>query len=362
MQHPPFTAYDSEAGRRPLPGDAMTTTTEARAQPIELADDASAIDYCYEQGWTDGLPVVPPSVERVDAMLAASGEDPEAVLATHGTTRRRCTAHSAAVNAVMAGCLPEYFPVVAAALRAMDHERYNYHASTASTGGSAPLVIVSGPIVDAIGMNSGVNTFGSGNRANATIGRAIRLINLNVFKMVPGITDRSTQGNPGKYSLCIAENSQDNPWPSLAEEAGFPAGSSSVTVYAASAFHNVENHYSGDGDGILQTVADSMASLGSLTHGQSVVVFSPEHAKIVAENGRTRRQVQEFLFEHASRPAAELREVGKTAKDEHGDFHRGLTPDDILVTVAGGEAAGHSAFLPSWSRGRNSLMQAEMIR
>ena len=127
----------------------MTTTTEARAHPIELADDVSAIDYCYEQGWTDGLPVVPPSVERVDAMLAASGEDPEAVLATHGTTGRRCTAHSAAVNAVMAGCLPEYFPVVAAALRAMDHEGHNYHASTASTGGSAPMVLVSGPIVDA---------------------------------------------------------------------------------------------------------------------------------------------------------------------------------------------------------------------
>jgi len=340
----------------------MTTTTEARANPIELPEGVAAIDYCYEQGWTDGLPVVPPSVDRVDAMLGASGEDPGAVLATHGTTGRRCTAHSAAVNAVMAGCLPEYFPVIAAALRAMDHEGHNYHASTASTGGSAPLLIVSGPIVDAIGMNSGVNTFGSGNRANATIGRAIRLVHLNVFKMVPGVTDRSTQGNPGKYSLCIAENAQASPWPTLAEDAGLPAGSSSVTVFSASAFHNIENHYSGDAEGILRTTADSMASLGSLTHGQSVVVFSPEHANIIAEGGRTRRQVQQYLYDHARRPAAELREVGKTASDEDGDFHRGLGPEDIVVTVAGGEAGGHSAFLPSWSRGRNSLTQTEQIR
>ena len=351
----------------------MTTTTEARANPIQLADEASAIDYCYEQGWTDGLPVVPPTVERVEAMLAGGGEEPLTVLASHRPTGRHCTAHTAAVNAVMAGCLPEYFPVIAAALRAMDKDGHNYHASTASTGGSAPMVLVSGPIVDQIGMNSGVNVFGSGNRANATIGRTIRLIHLNVFKMVPGVTDRSTQGNPGKYSLCVAESQQFNPWPSLAEAGGLPPGSSAVWVHAASAFHNVENHYSSTGDGILRTVADSMVSLGSLTRGQSVVVLSPEHAQIIASEGRSREDVQAFLYEHASRPTSDVVAVGKsggTAGDpiEEGGvpdsprFHRGLSPDDILVTVAGGEAGGHSAFLPSWSRGRNSLMQTEMIR
>lgn len=340
----------------------MTTTQESRTQPLELDDEMSAISYCYQQGWTDGLPVVPPTTALVDEMLEASGEDPESILATHATTGRHCSAHSAAVNSVMAGCLPEYFPIVAAALRAMNHRGYNYHGSTASTGGAAPLVIVSGPIVDAIGMNSGVNTFGSGNRPNATIGRAIRLVHLNVFKMVPGVTDRSTQGNPGKYSLCIAENSQANPWASLVEESGFPSGSSSVTVYAASAFHNIENHYSSEGDGVLMTIADSMASLGSLTHGQSVVVLSPEHASIVAQNGRTKLQVQEFLFAHAQRPIEALRKVGKGGKAKEEQFHRGLSPDDILVTVSGGEAGGHSAFLPSWSRMRGSVMQTEIIK
>lgn len=340
----------------------MTTTREARARPITLPDEISAIEQCYERGWTDGLPVIPPAVERVDAMLTHAGLDPEEILAEHPTTGRRCSAHTAAVNAVMAGCEPEYFPVVAAALRAMNREPFNYHASTASTGGAAHAVIVSGPIVDAIGMNSGVNVFGSGNRANATIGRAIRLIDLNAFKMTPGITDRSTQGNPGKYSLCIAERAASSPWPPLNVDLGFPEETSVVVAYAAAGFHNVENHYASTAEQVLLTVADSMASLGCLTQGQAVVVLSPEHAQIVARGGWDRRRVREFLYEHARRTSAELERVGRPPQPDGADHHRGLGPDDILLLVSGGEAGGHSAFLPSWSRGRASLMQAEPIR
>ena len=167
----------------------------------EVPDDVlAAIDYCYEQGWTDGLPVVPPVIDRVEATLAFEGRPPEAVIATHPATGLQLSVHAAAVNAVMAGCLPEYFPVLVAAFEAMDKPDFNFHGSTASTGGSAPLLIISGPVADDIGMNADVNLFGPGNRANATIGRAVRLILRNVFQMIPGISDKSTQGQPGKYT------------------------------------------------------------------------------------------------------------------------------------------------------------------
>ena len=152
------------------------------------------------------------------------------MIATHPATGLELSLHAAAVNAVMAGCLPEHFPVLVAAFEAMDRPDFNFHGSTASTGGSAPLLVVSGPYADEIGMNADVNLFGPGNRANATIGRATRLILRNVFQMLPGISDKSTQGNPGKYSFCIAERARGNPWPLLCQAQGYPEGASSVTV------------------------------------------------------------------------------------------------------------------------------------
>ena len=172
-------------------------------------------------------------------MLAMEGRPAETVVASHQTTGRECSIAAAAVNAVMAGCLPEYFPVVVAALEAMDEHDYHFYASTASTGGAAPLLIVAGPIVEAINLNAGVSVFGPGNRANATIGRAIRLIIMNVFEMIPGLSDLSTQGHPGKYGSCIAERADRNPWASLNKEMGYPK--SSVTVFAGAGFCNVEN-------------------------------------------------------------------------------------------------------------------------
>jgi hypothetical protein len=180
--------------------------------------------------------------DRVEATLAYEGRPPKAVIATHPATGLQLSVHAAAVNAVMAGCLPEYFPVLIAAFEAMDKPEFNFHGSTASTGGSAPLLIVSGPVADDIGMNADVNLFGPGNRANATIGRAVRLILRNVFQMIPGISDKSTQGHPGKYSFCIAERARGNPWQLLCEVKGYPPGISSVTVFAAGGFCNVENH------------------------------------------------------------------------------------------------------------------------
>ena len=332
----------------------------------DIADDPlDAIDYCYEQGWTDGLPVVPPEEGRVQSMLAMEGRPGATVIAHHPATRLELTLHAAAVNAVMAGCLPEYFPIVVAAFEAMDREPFNFHGSTVSTGGSGHLLIVSGPIVDEIGMNAGVNLFGPGNRANATIGRSIRLTLLNVFRIVPGIADKSTQGNPGKYSFCIAERADRNPWPALCEEFGYPEGVSSVTVFAGAGFCNVENHGGNTPEAILDTMASAMANYGCISTGQSVVVLSPEHADIVARTGWTKAEVREYLFEHAKHPRQTIERLGKLdrgyLRQGREDCHRGFGPDDILVTVGGGDAGGHSSFIPSWSRGRGSIMQTQAI-
>ena len=227
-----------------------------------LDDELSAIDWCYEQGWTDGLPVVPPERERVERFLMAAGRPPEEVVARHPATGRECSVQSAAVNAVMAGCLPQYFPTVLAALEGLNEDAYNFHGSTASTGGSAPVVVISGDIRDEIGMNASVNVFGPGNRANATIGRAIRLVIMNIFQMIPGISDRSTTGWPGKYGCCIAENVLNSPWEPLHESLGFPPEVSTATVFAASGFYNVENHYTSDAERLLDTFADAMAIAG----------------------------------------------------------------------------------------------------
>ncbi|WP_020696356.1 hypothetical protein [Reyranella massiliensis] len=338
----------------------------------EAPDDLlAAIDFCYEQGWTDGLPVVPPQVDRVKAMLAADARPADTVICHHPATTLDLSLHAAAVNAVMAGCLPEYFPVLVAAFEAMNRTEFNFHGSTASTGGSAPLLVVSGPIVDEIGMNADVNLFGPGNRANSTIGRATRLILRNVFQMLPGISDKSTQGNPGKYSFCIAERSRGNPWPLLCEAQGYPKGTSSVTTFAGGGFCNVENHGGNTPEQILGSVADAMANYGCITLGQSVVILAPEHMRILADAGWTREQAQDCLFSQAKRSVEGMKSVGKYRDREYdrqhdesahklveqGFVHRGLGPADILITMGGGDAGGHSCFIPSWSRGRSSLMQ-----
>lgn len=347
------------------------------AQIHDVPDDLlAAIDYCYEQGWTDGLPVVPPHVDRVEAMMMYEGRPPETVIATHPATGLECTIHAAAVNAVMAGCLPEYFPVIVAAFEAMNEPDFNFHGSTASTGGSAPLLIVSGQTADDIGMNADVNLFGPGNRANGTIGRATRLILRNVFQMIPGISDKSTQGNPNKAGFCIAERARDNPWPLLVETQDYPEGVSSVTTFAGGGFYNIENHGGATPEEILSSFADTMAGTGVLTLGQSVIVLAPEHMRILANAGWSREHAQEFLFIHACRSIEQLTAAGKFRQREFdrqhapenaspllrdGMLHRGFSPDDILIIMGGGDAGGHSCFIPSWSRARSSLMQSKPI-
>ena len=261
--------------------------------------------------------------------------------------RPECTARTA-VNAVMAGCKPEFFPVIVAAFEAMNEPDFNFHGSTASTGGSAPLLVVSGPMADELGMNSDVNLFGPGNRANATIGRAVRLILMNVFRMIPGVSDKSTQGNPGKYSLCIAERSRGNPWPLLVEEQDFPDGVSSVTVFAGGGFPmwrttapTHQNKYSQrcrcHGELWPYTPASSLSSCR-------------RNMRIISGAGWSRAQVKEY-FTQAYRTVDGLKSVGKFRQREYDKQHAdggtscSSSPtahvvshlDDILLVVGGGD-------------------------
>ena len=322
-------------------------------------DPGAAIEYCYERGWTDGLPVVPPTEERVRAFLDAMGLPPEAVVGEIPARARTIRAEKLAINAVMAGCRPEYAPVVRAAVEALCAPEHNVNGSAASTGGSAPLLIVSGPIARRIGMNAGANLFGPGNRANATIGRAIRLLLMNVGGATPGVMDKSTIGHGGKYSFCIAEDDDARPWPPFHTQRGLPESASAVTVFAGEAPHYVNNHHSNDAEGILRTVAGVMAASGALNGGAYVVVLCPEHVAVIARDGWGPDRVREHVAREARLSVADLRRMGRLpGAPEAGDANEYRSavggPEDVLLVVGGGSAGGFSAVVPPWGGGRSS--------
>ena len=197
------------------------------------ADDADAIELCFTQGWTDGLPVVPPTPERVERMLEAARLEPAHEISYIAHRAVSVTAEKVAINAVMAGCRPEYMPVVVAAIEGIGDPRWSYHGPGTSTAGAAVLLIVNGPVARELDVNAGDNLFGPGWRANLTIGRAVRLVMRNVCGSLPGALDRGTLGHPGKLSYVIAENEAESPWPALHVERGFRPDQSAVTVVAA---------------------------------------------------------------------------------------------------------------------------------
>jgi hypothetical protein len=339
----------------------------ARAAEVDVPGWAEAVEAYFERGWTDGLPVVPATPEAIGPFLAVAGLEPGDIVLTEATRRRSITAEKVAINAVMAGCRPEYMPVLLAALEAMADPAFTLHGAITSTGGSATLVVVNGPIRQRLGFNAAGNVFGPGWRPNATIGRAIRLITLNCLGAQPGLLDRSTQGHPGKYSYCIAELEEANPWEPLHVTRGLPRETSAVTVFAAEGPHNVLSHYGETAESVIVALADTMASLGSFSPGESFVVLAPEHVAILARDGWTKPSIRDALYARARRTVADLKRGGKLAgvvapADETTWVHRGRGPEDIHLVVAGGGAGGHSAFIPSWSRDRNSLAVTKEIR
>ena len=327
----------------------------------DVPDDLlAAIEYCYAQGWTDGLPVIPPVVERVEAMRAYEGRPGEAVIATHPATGLQLTVHAAAVNAVMAGCLPEYFPVLVAAFEAMDKPDFNFHGSTASTGGSAPLLIVSGSYADDIGMNADVNLVGPGNRANATIGRALNLIIRNVGGGRPGELDRSTIGGPGKYTFCFAENEDDPRWQPLAQARGIAPGRSAVTLFQGDGIQGFIDWKSRTPEQLSKSLAMSLLAVGHpklCEFFNAVLVLSPEHHAIFADAGWDRARIEASLRDNLRRPGAELvagaQGVGEgIAASRAGELVDKFWPEGLLVCRVGGAAGLYSAILCGWTGGR----------
>lgn len=337
-------------------------TDPALASAVLEAEDAFEVNEMYQRnGWTDGLPVVPPTEDRVRQFVAATGLQPADLVGSEPVRRRQITTEKVAIAAVMAGCLAEYMPVVVAVIRAMCEPQFGLHGCTASTGGSAPLIIVNGPIRKTIGMNATHNAFANAARANATIGRTVRLVLLNVLGGVPGQLDRSTLGHPGKFTFCIAEDEEDSPWAPLSLERGIAAGTSSVTVLAVESPHQIMNEWTHDPKELLDTYAAAVKSnmlTYSIWEGNYAMVVAKQHRDIFAAAGWTRQNIREYMFERAQVARKQWRDVGKGAvagrKDEDRMYRAFRSPDDLLIVAAGGPAGGFGAVAPPWY-GKKSL-------
>ena len=347
----------------------MATTYEPEL--VEVADSPEALLELLEtRGLGDGLPVVPPTPERVDAMLEHSEGCADDVLFTlqprYGIVTRRVVA----VNAVLAGCRPETFPVVLSALRALARPEVNLRGVNATTHLVAPFLFVSGEIVKRAGFNAGVGGFGPGNRANATVGRAVRLALLHVAGAKPGFGDAATHGQPAKYSFCAAENLDESPWESFARSRGIDAPST-VTVHCGEGPHNVHDaEAAGDPALILDKIASAMTSLGQnnapISQGEYFIILGPEHAQSLAQRGLSRGDVQSYLFDRARMPAHVFRrhfeelawtQWMKVAPDDHL-LPMTADPGNILVAVSGGPGK-HSLVLPSWGMTRSVTLPVE---
>jgi hypothetical protein len=331
----------------------MTELTSLRHDVREPED---AIEFCFEKGWSDGLPVVPPTPQRVQAMLDAAGLSPEHQIGFIPERRISITAEKVAVNAVLAGCRPEYMPVVVAAVEGICDPEWAFHGPSTTTSGPAVLLIVNGPIARKLDINSKESLFGPGWRANLTIGRALRLVMRNVCGTIPGTLDMSTLGNPGKLSYVIAENEEESPWTPFHVDRGFKAEQSTVTVLAADAPCQIFNQLSDSPEQLLLTLADNMRISGGVV-GQTyyVVILPGEHLKLVTDAGWSKKDVQKFFFEHTYNNYAHLRRTGRFPMPiKPGDEYRMrplvTSPDMFFVLAAGGKVGAFSAFIPGWAK------------
>jgi len=341
------------------------------ASLLEVEDAPEALDSLLQaRGWGDGLPVVAPTPGRVDAMLAALGDvDPDEVVATLPPRFGRATRRIIAVNAVMAGCGPEHLPVVVSAIRALARPEVNLRGVNATTHCVAPLVIVHGDVAASAGYNGGIGAFGPGNRANATTGRAVRLVLLHVAGAVPGPGDASTQGGPAKYSYCVAENLAATPWEGYAQSVGVHSPSA-VTVHCGEAPHNVHDMESGEPSPILDKCASAMASLGQnnvvISQGEYFVALCPEHAATIASRGWSRRDISSYLFDRARIRAGDVRagfasrawEPWMHAVPDDAPLPMTAHPDHIRVFVCGGPGK-HSSIIPSWGMTKSVTLPVE---
>ena len=330
----------------------------------DVADFAAAQELYHSSGWTDGLPVVPPTEAAVEACLAWVGMTPDHLLGVEPVREQAITAEKLAINAVMAGCLPMHFPVVATAWQAMLKDEFLLHGVTSSTGGCAVLVIINGPIRHEIGANPTFNALGNSDRATSVIGRAVRLALINILDVRPGGIDRSTLGHPGKFSYCLAEDEEDTIWQPLSALRGMPAGASAVTVMAAMAPRQVMNEWSNDPKEILETFAAEMRANQlhySIYGGNYAIVIPKQLREHIQAAGWSKQDVAEFLFERARVRRGEWANVGKSAvvRDRASRIHPALdSPEHLLVVAAGGPAGGFGAIIPPWMGSKTKAVTA----
>jgi hypothetical protein len=319
------------------------------------ADDIASVQELYHSnGWTDGLPIVPPTRHAVEACLDWAMTPPGHLLGVEPVRAQAVTAEKLAVNAVMAGCLPMHFPVVLTAFTAMLDEKFLLHGATASTGGCAILVVLNGPIRRELGASGSFNALGNSDRATAAIGRALRLALINILDVRPGGIDRSTLGHPGKFTYCVAEDEEDTTWRPLAEQRGMPAGASSVTVMAAGAPRQIMNEWTTQPEEILETFAAEMrANLRhySLHAGNYALIIPKQLREHIQAAGWSKTDIAAFIHERARIPRSEWADVGKRAvvRDRGDSIYPALeTQDHLLVVAAGGPAGGFGAVIPPW--------------
>ena len=330
-----------------------------RSTVLETDDIFAAQELFHGRGWTDGLPVVPPTEAAVRACLEGSGLAPDHLLGVEPVRARAITAEKVAVNAVMAGCLPAHFPIVVTALTAMLREEFTLHGATASTGGCAVLIVVNGDARCELGMNGTFNALGNSDRATAVIGRAVRLCLINLFDVRPGGIDRSTLGHPGKFSFCVAEDEEGSPWEPLARSRGVPAGASAVTVMAAGAPRQIMNEWTTDPEEILETfAAEIRANMRqySIWSGHYAAIVPRQLREHLAAGGYSRADVCRRIHERACIHRREWTDVGKgrVVRDRGDKEYRALPdPDHLLLVAAGGPAGGFGAVIPPWFGGKS---------
>lgn len=331
---------------------------ELRSRRVLLGELEDELEAMWDRGWTDGFPVVPPTEARVLAMLEGTTRAPDELVAVVPPNLAPATVEKVAINAVMAGCRPEYLPVVLAAVEAVCTDEFNMHGVLATTWFVGPVLVVNGPVARAIGMNSGINAFGQGNRANATIGRALQLVVRNVGGGRPGEVDRATLGTPGKYSFCFTEDEAGSPWESLATERGVAPGRSAVTAFAGYGVRGLGDERSRTPESLARTLAVGLRSGNSrLVFGSdALLVISPDHGRLFREAGWSRARLRQELAELLTLPAGELlRAVGTLDPGPvpEADGWRPPKPREggLLLAYAGGPAGLFSAIIDGWLSG-----------
>ena len=332
--------------------------TSLRTHVHSAPDPLDTIEECYRRGWTDGLPVVPPTPDRVSAMLDYVGLDRRRVLGEVPVRRRTLTAEQAAANAVMAGCLPEYFPIVLTTMQALfDHDPNCIHELSAVTNSTGVLILINGPIRQNIGLNCTDNLLSPGNRANSTIGRALRLILINVFEQRPGILDRGCMGSPTKYSVCFGEDEENSPWTPFHISRGFEPEDSTVTVASIQDPELIGNRYGIQGESVMDSIADAMASHGMATYfGRGIQWFwivGHWHAESLARQGWERPAMQKYIQQEGWRSRAQLKRLGAIRDDiVPGDdavrVFAAANPEDIHIIKAGGNSGLYSELIMNY--------------